>query len=862
MICKPARVFESLRQSPSLQIFLAVGLLVTAVFAAENPSLSRPVRPWEFVSATGTRAAIFGNESGNFEAWVYPLKILRDFHLLFHVSGRVLPAESLARTITVRPESFSILYASDQFEIRETVLVPVHESGVVVLCEIETTQPVEIEAAFQRDFQLEWPAGLGGSYIEWDPKLHVFSMSEEQKKFAALVGSPTATLSQEEYFTNYSSSSQSSFLLGPTAKGKDTRLIVIAGSVNGPTDAEQTFRKLSNSYSDLWRDSEDYYRKYLDQTVSLELPDKKLEQAYDWARISVAQGIVNNPYLGTGLVAGYRTSGTYERPGFAWFFGRDALWTSLALDADGDFATTRTALDFLSHYQRADGKIPHEIAQTATLVRWFQDYPYAYASADATPLYLVVFNSYVAESGDSGFASQKWDSLWKAYQFLKSTYGPQGFPRNAGVGHGWVEGGPLLPVESELYQTALGAEALRSLGQLARLLGKEEIAHQLESEFAEQKARLNQAFWSKEKNTYAFALDSNGQRIDVATVLATVPMWFGLLDPDKAELMIDQLARPDHQADWGMRIISDQNPLYDPGGYHYGSVWPLFTGWASVGEYRYHRSFAAYSNLRANALLALDGALGHVTEVLSGDYYQSLSTSSPHQIWSAAMVVSPLLRGMLGLETDAAGHTLLFAPHVPPGWQSLAVRGIGLPNATIDIWYRRTDDDIILDVKRNGSGVCEFEFSPALSPRAEIVSAELNGRPTPVHVDRNVQDQHATVRFRVYGGPNTVHLRVKNDFGIAYNPDLPPLGERSRELRITSETWAPDSLTLNVDGIPSRSYDLLLRNAKQVSSVEGAELVKANNEVTGLRIQVPGNDNSSYASSGVVIHFSTSAVKN
>jgi len=45
------------------------------------------------------------------------------------------------------------------------------------------------------------------------------------------------------------------------------------------------------------------------------------------------------------------------------------------------------------------------------------------------------------------------------------------------------------------------------------------------------------------------------------------------------------------------------------------------------------------------ALLALDGSLGHVTEVLSGDQYQPLSTSSPHQIWSAAMVISPLLRG-------------------------------------------------------------------------------------------------------------------------------------------------------------------------------------------------------------------------
>ena len=67
--------------------------------------LSRPVRPWEFLSSVGERAGLLGNEAGNFEAWVYPLKILRDFHLRFLVDGHVVPAEALARTLTVRPES-------------------------------------------------------------------------------------------------------------------------------------------------------------------------------------------------------------------------------------------------------------------------------------------------------------------------------------------------------------------------------------------------------------------------------------------------------------------------------------------------------------------------------------------------------------------------------------------------------------------------------------------------------------------------------------------------------------------------------------------------------------------------------------
>jgi glycogen debranching enzyme len=800
---------------------------------------------------------MFGNEAGTFEAWVYPLKILRDFHLVFHIEGRAIVAESLARTVSVQPEACSILYAGDTFQVRETFFVPVHEPGVVILIEVETAHPLEVEAVFQRDFQLEWPAALGGTYLNWDPDLHAFKLAEEQKKFVALVGSPTAALSGEEYVTNYSSSSQNSFLLGPTAKGKDSKLVVIAASVNGPKEAEDSYHRLSSTYLELRRTSSDYYKQYLNETVSVVLPDAQLQQAYDWARVSMIQGMVTNPYLGTGLIAGYRTSGDSARPGFAWFFGRDALWTSFALDAEGDFPDTRTALDFLSHYQRADGRVPHEIAQSATFVPWFTDYPYPYASVDATPLYIAAIDDYVRESGDINFARDKWASLWKAYEFLKSTYNAQGLPQNFGLGHGWVEGGPLLPVQTELYQSALGAQALQALSNLAHLTGKEDASQTFAQEFARQKHLVDQTFWSPEKKLYAYALDKNGQRMETPSVLGTVPLWFGLLDQDHAQQMIDQLADADHQTDWGMRIISSQNPVYDPGGYHYGSVWPLFTGWAALGEYRYHRAQPAYSNFRSNSLLALDGALGHVTEVLSGDYYQPLSTSSPHQIWSAAMVVSPLLRGLLGLESNATSHQLRFAPHVPAEWKSFEVQNIHVAGAVIDLKYSRNEDGITLEVRRTGSGDCAIEFSPALSPRAKVAGAEINGRSVSLRVERNSQDQHATLRFPVYSGPSTLHIHVRNDFGYSISSGLPPLGERSQGLRVLSESWAAknDMLTVNVSGIPGRRYNLMLSNSKQVASVEGAKLIKEEDGETRIHVELPGSNSPSYVHGNIVIHF-------
>ena len=347
--------------------------------------------------------------------------------------------------------------------------------------------------------------------------------------------------------------------------------------------------------------------------------------------------------------------------------------------------------------------------------------------------------------------------------------------------------------------------------------------------------------------------------MDIPSVLAAVPMWFGLLDEDKGEAMLNQLAGHEHQTDWGMRIISSQDPKYNPGGYHFGSVWPLFTGWASVAEYRYHRALPAYSNLRANALQALDGSLGHVTEVLSGDYYQGISTSSPHQIWSAAMVVSPMLRGMLGLETNAISHRLVFAPHVPADWTSLRAQNLRVGDSTVDLTYRKTADSITLEIKRTGTGDCTLEFAPALSLRTTILGAELNGRPIAVHTLANAVDQHAGVQFSLTGGANRLRIRLRNDFGLAFSPALPALGSRSRGLRIVSEAWNPqhDSLTLEVSGVAGNVYELGLWNPSQIESSDGAEIVKATQDQTVARIQFPAGSSEAYAQKKITFHFST-----
>ena len=831
-----------------------------AVAAEQSPpslELSRPVRSWEFLPVVGTRAGLFGNESGEMEAWVYPLKILRGFHLTFHVDGRALPAESLARTLIVHPESATLVYAGDNFSVRETFFVPVHEPGAVILLDVETEQPLEIEAGFVEDFQLEWPAALGGTFFNWDESQHAFVFGEERKKFSALVGSPSGSTPRLAYQTNYSSDNENSLRLGVTSKGRASKIIVLAASTQGLADAQANYQRLATSYPDLLRDSAQYYRDYLKRTLNLTLPDSQLQQAYDWSRISTIQGLVTNPDLGTGLVAGYRSSGTSQRPGFAWFFGRDSFWTSFALNSIGDFATTRTAIEFIGKFQRDDGKIPHEISQGASFVDWFKDYPFAYVSADATPLYIIATNDYVSRSGDLDFARQKWDSLWKAYQFLRSTYDSQNFPQNFGFGHGWVEGGPLLPVKTEFYQSGLGLEALRALANLAKLTGKDDVGKDLQAAFDRQKPAFNQTFWSPEKKAFAFALDQQNRRVDELSILTTVPMWFGVTDEDKSQATIQQLADADLQTDWGARIISSHSSIYNGSGYHFGSVWPLFTGWASVAEYRYHQPLPAYSNLRSNALLALDGSLGHVTEVLSGDYYQPLSTSSPHQIWSAAMVVSPILRGMLGLNVDATSHHVTFAPHVPADWRSFALDNLRMGATTLALSYQRAPGVITLEAKRTGSGDCVVDFNPAFNPRTSVASVELNGRSLPFHVVASASDQHVKIKFPLTQATSAVRIRLKNDFGVSLSNVLPALGSASQGLRVLSETWnsARTQLTLSLSGVTGKTYELSIWIPSQVASVKGAKLGAADQDLAKLMVEFPSADAESYVHQEVVLNF-------
>src|SRR5437763_1283159 len=572
---------------PKLAALLLLLLFASHIAGAQQPApsqlvpkfpltksgleLERRTHPGAFLDVLGRKSAVLGYEHRALEAWVYPLQVLDRLELSFHLEGYPLElsAADTSAVIDVRPEATTITYSHAAFTVRQTIFAPLDEPGVVMLFDVDSTLPLSVTVRFRPRLKLMWPAGLMTGGLSWDERTRAYFITEGTGRFVGVVGSPAARDVSVMPYQEEPRDVPAEFRIdvSPAELKSNFIPVVIAGSVKGRDDARAAYARMLGSARELYEKNVGHYRRLLEETTSVVTPDERINEALEWAKVGIDKGVVENPLLGTGLVAGFRTAGESERPGFAWFFGRDSMWTALAVNSYGDFSTTRAALDFLKRFQRADGKVPHEISQSATLIRWFTDYSYPWASADATPLYLIGHADYWRASGDTDFIRKNWESIVRAYRFTaKTDTDGNGLIENTGVGHGWVEGGALYPPHEEIYMQGVWMEALAGLAEMAEALGDQTIPAEARAAIERTRKATEQTYWLAPQGYYAFATnrpkttpsqaepgprrDARQQRlnesarvtlIDEDTVLPAVPLWWRTLDATRADAEIDHL---------------------------------------------------------------------------------------------------------------------------------------------------------------------------------------------------------------------------------------------------------------------------------------------------------------------------------
>ena len=795
-------------------------------------SLHSPARPGVFFSAVGRRAIAMGTEDGRLELWTWPIKWLHDFELSFRVPKYTEPiaGHTIAQSVTERPEGVTIAYAYEQFTVKQHIFVPLDKPVIVMLLEVDAIRPLDIIAKFTPDIHFAWPAGLGGQYLVWNQPARAFLFSESKRGINAFLGSPAIT-EASDVPAHMLAAAPPQFVLGVGSgierytaprlgepPGRDINAhiayipIVLAGGQMPRDSALALYRSLlaPGAAEREWKRRVAHADSLQSTMLSIHSPDPLLDRAVEYAKINLDESMVCNPDLGCGLVAGYGLSGgSSDRPGFGWFFGGDASINSFAMTGAGQSQLVRDgALRFFAKYQRADGKITHEISQSAGHVDWYS-FPYAFYHGDTSPFWILAFGEYWRQSNDTALLKELWPNVRRAYQWsLATDTNGDGLMENPAAGAGALELGDLqVGILSDIYMSGVWVAALDRVARMAESVGDPAIAAQARAIRAKAIATIEAKFWIPSLRQYAFALLEDGTVNANVTAWSATAMAFGVLDTLRGAEMAAKLASSNISTDWGARPLSAVSPLFDPLHYNNGAVWPFVTGFVSLAEYRYHNAAAGLLALHAIARTGFDHSLGRNPEVLSGRLYKPLDTAVPQQFFATSMVLTPLIRGLLGIDVDAPRRHMTIAPHLPPGWDSVAVDNVPVGAERIGFVVKRSAGRMTLTLRWRGAAASpiDVEFAPALPLGATVTSAGAV-------VTRTPGDVHAGVHASVV---DSAQLAVAFTGGwfIAPPESSPAVGARSSAPRILSErlaTSAAPSYDVELEGLAGHAYTFVI----------------------------------------------------
>ncbi|WP_263350715.1 amylo-alpha-1,6-glucosidase [Acidicapsa acidisoli] len=787
--------------------------------------ISRPTQPPQPFTVAGPRGVLVGTQDGQFESWILPIKLLSHLTIEANLEGYSvpIPVNPQSANIEVRPDHTTITYSHPGFTIRQIMFSPADNeagmttadttptTGPVVLFQIDANHPLDLVFRFTPEMRWMWPKRNDGiPSPEWVPTKPqntgegFYMLHMDYPDIAGAITIPTATPGilapyQErpqvhplELRVHYDPKRD-----GTGVDAKYFPLLMAVGTTPQTTTAialRQDLDRLNAAIPNAYKAQADHYTKLITETTTIETPDKSLNEAFNWGVVSIEQlkahEFVSNQ---DALVAGYYASGDSARPGFGWFFGRDALYTLYAVNGFGDFALTRSELEFLIARQRPEGKIMHEFSQTASdpTVAW-KSFPYMYAAADATPLFLMAVRDYYRASNDLAFLQKNREAIEKAWAFETD---PAHDTDHDGIydnsqGTGWVESWPAtsgshgMP-HQEVYLALLDQQASQAYAALETVLGDKDKAANATTRAAKIHSTIESEYYDPEKGCYAFSHNPDGTQDKASTVYPSIAYW----DTDSSlahpAACLSQWASPTIATDWGLRDVATTEPFYDGLSYHQGSVWPLFTGWGSLAEYRANQPLAGEQMLMQNVDLTWAQDPGAVTELLSGDWFVPFGRSTSHQLWSSAMVITPTLRGLFGISLDAATNTITVNPHLPANWTNARVSNLHLGNRTLILNFYRERDRL----------------------RATI--ADEDAKTENLHLRSDYEGTKTLSTVEISIPLPAIELSIPA-------PALPSPGSRPSQIKVLSTEYGTRSLTVRFAGQPNTNAELAIRRNQAV----------------------------------------------
>jgi glycogen debranching enzyme len=405
--------------------------------------------------------------------------------------------------------------------------------------------------------------------------------------------------------------------------------------------------------------------------------------------------------------------------GAPWYLalhGRDALltaWMSLIVDPELALGTLET----LARFQGADiderteeqpGRILHRLrfgtagfgADAGGAAQ-----AVSYGSVDSTPLFVMLLGelrrwglahevvdrllphadralTWVTEFGDrdgDGYVEyERATDRGERHQAWKDSAAPVHFP------DGTVARGPLALAEVQGYVYA----AYLARSHFAAEAGDDEGAEAWRARATDLRTAFNRDFWVDGDGWLALALDGDKRPVPALTSNVGHCLWSGIVDEDKAAVLVKHLVSDDLFSGWGVRTLGASMGGYDPLGAHTGAVWPHDNALCVAGLVRYGFVDEAHRLMLAQ-LAAADADAGRLS-VLCGFDRDDVAApvrfpdACESRAWSAA---APLLhlRSLLRFDPYVPQGKLWLSPVLPDAIGSLRVERIPLMGGKVTV---------------------------------------------------------------------------------------------------------------------------------------------------------------------------------
>jgi len=696
---------------PALRALLALTAAAPLCrgLAQPNPSLAdlrwsaAETKTGRFVIVPGERAFIGGYRTPGLEVWTYPLQLVRNSWVSFRFDGDTTEVDgrALLHTIEQTPTATTRSYEGRDFTVRERIFVPVDLPAATISYRLEAARPILVTVHFTPSLNLMWPGAVGGQEIHWDSTHSAYTLDEPSHRFRGAIVSPQIVAHEQTQNNRRDSEFERSMSFVVRAAPGESGAATIAFA--GASTSDQVPLAIARS---LLAERKDYEARALDRyarmkVVDIVTPDSAVNRALHWAQVTLEQAWACNPQLGCGLLAGYGPSRGARRPQYAWFFAGDGLVAVDALLREGAYARAREELVFIMRYQnKRTGAIWHELSQSAGFLDWEHAYPYMFVHVDVSFDFLNTLRDYVETTGDVAFAKEHWASVRAAYAYCRSTIpGGRTLPEIPAGQQGRDEQDPQ---RDELTLSLAWVAASQSFASLARLTGHDAMADTARRASIAARAAIRPAYYNARTRQWASGHLRSGAAVEGLTSSLIALLHNGLLGAPEQRVLLDALVSPHYRAPWGIRSTPNDSPFYDPDAYARGSVWAIGTADATMALYEAGDWSAATALWRGLVPWFELDSPGHMHEVLNGDAFVPERESVPDQSWSSAAFLSSAMRGMLGLQLDAAKRQIRFAPRLPAEWDTVRVRHIALAGAEVNLALHRSRNILELDVENSG----------------------------------------------------------------------------------------------------------------------------------------------------------------